>query len=207
MNSFVSFDVETTGFLPGVDQITEIGAIKFVNGSIDSIFATLINPKRSIPQVVTQVTGITDDMVKDQPSIDTVLEPLAEFCGSLPVVAHNANFDFQFLISDIKKFESSAPSGIVLDTCTMARKVIPGILNYKLSTLIQHLNIPSQGFHRAQADATYCGQLFLEILKRLSSNDGSILNEQLMMLSGTQKLIFPKLIKQPKQLDLLDALL
>lgn len=201
--NFVAFDTETTGFLAGVDQIVEVGAIKFIDGKEESLFCTLVNPKRPIPMESTKITGITDEMVADKPTIDLLLEPLAQFCGDLPIVAHNAPFDFQFLTADIKKYEGLSPRGFVLDSCAMARKVIPGLMNYKLGTLVQHLKIPSSGFHRAQADASYCGQLFLEIVKRLSSAGKAVELEVLISLSANAPLKFPVVERQPKQLDLL----
>ncbi len=203
---YIAFDLETTGFLPGVDQITEIGAVRFENGKPASVFASLVNPRQSIPEGARKVTGITDEMVKDQPPIENFLEEFAEFCGEDMVVAHNAPFDFQFLTADIKKFESSAPRGLVLDTCAMARKVFPGLMNYKLGTLVQHLGIQSTGFHRAQEDATYCGHLFAHILNKVAVNGQIPDTETLVSLSGKSALKFPKIIKQPKQLDLLSSL-
>lgn len=200
--NFIAFDLETTGFLPGVDQIVEIGAVRFINGQPEATFVTLIDPGRTIPKGASQVSGITDDMVVGQPKIQDVLESFAEFCGSDIVVAHNAPFDYQFMAADIQKFESSSPSGLVLDTCAISRKVFPGLLNYKLGTLVQHLGIPSTGFHRAGEDAGYAGQLFLHILNRLTTNGQMPAIENLIALSSNQALRFPKIVKQPKQLSL-----
>lgn len=200
---FIAFDLETTGFLPGVDQIVEIGAIRYVDGLPEASFVTLIDPKRNIPEAASRVSGITDEMVAGQPTIDSILEPFAQFCGDDLIVAHNAPFDFQFVTADIQKFESVAPSGVVLDTLSMSKKVFPGLLNYKLGTLVQHLGIPSSGFHRAGEDAGYAGQLFLHILDRISTNGQLPAIENLIALSNNQALKFPKIVKQPKQLDLL----
>lgn len=200
---FVAFDLETTGFLPGVDQIVEIGAVRYNNGSPEATFVTLIDPRRSIPEGASRVSGITDDMVAGKPTIDSVLEPFAEFCGDAILVAHNAPFDYQFLTSDIQKHETLAPTGIVLDTCAIARKVFPGLLNYKLGTVVQHLKIQSTGFHRAGEDAGYAGQLFLHILEKISVNGQLPAIENLIALSNNQALRFPKIVKQPKQLDFL----
>lgn len=206
MMDFIAFDTETTGFLPGVDQIIEIGAIRFTGGVPDSLFCTLIDPGRSIPAAASRVNGITDEMVQGQPKIESILEPFANFCGDLPLVAHNAPFDVQFVTSDIKKFESLAPRGIVLDTCAMARKVFPGLMNHKLGTLVQHLQIPSTGFHRAQEDAGYCGQLFLKIIEKIAAHGEVPAIENLIALSNNQVLRFPQIVRQPKQLDLLGSL-
>jgi DNA polymerase-3 subunit epsilon len=189
--------------LPGVDQITEIGAVKYENGAPQATFVTLINPRRSIPETSARISGITDEMVIGKPTIDEVLESFAEFCDDLVVVAHNAPFDYQFLTADIQKFEASAPCGIVLDTCQMSRKVFPGLLNYKLATLVQHLGIPATGFHRAGEDAGYAGQLFLKILEKISVGGQIAAIETMIALSNNQALKFPKMVKQPKQLDLL----
>lgn len=199
---FVAFDLETTGFLPGVDQIVEIGAIRYIDGQPEASFVTLVDPLRSIPKGASQVSGITDDMVVGKPKIQDVLDSFAEFCGNDLLVAHNAPFDFQFMVADIQKHESTAPSGLVLDTCAMARKVFPGLLNYKLGTLVQHLGIPSTGFHRAGEDAGYAGQLFNHILQRVTSAGQMPAIENLIALSSNQTLRFPKIVKQPKQLTL-----
>lgn len=199
---FIAFDTETTGFLPGVDNIVELGAVLFVNGEPEAKFSTLVNPFRPIPPAASKVSGITDEMVKDSPSIEDLLVPFAEFCGDDIIVAHNAPFDFEFLKADILKYESPAPKGLVLDTCAMARKVIPGLANYKLGTLVQHLNIPSSNFHRAEEDAIYCGKLFLHLVKKISPTGQLPAIENLIQLSNNQKLNFPQVERQAKQLGL-----
>lgn len=200
---FIAFDLETTGTVPGVDQIVEIGAVKFNNGEVESVFATLVDPKKSIPPGATAVNGITDDMVFGKPTIDTLLASFAEFCEDLPMVAHNAPFDAQFLTSDIKKHEAFAPRGVILDTLPISRKVFPGLANYKLGTLVQHLKIQSTGFHRAEEDATYCGQVFLELVKRISVNGKPPEIENLVSLTGKPEAKFPQIVRQPKQMDFL----
>lgn len=200
---FIAFDLETTGTVPGVDQIVEIGAVRFSDGVVESVFSTLVDPMRSIPPGATAVNGITDDMVFGKPKIDTLLEAFADFCEDLPLVAHNAPFDSQFLTSDIKKHELPAPRGIILDSLPISRKVFPGLANYKLGTLVQHLKIPSTGFHRAEEDATYCGQLFIELVKRISVGGKPPQIENLVALTGKPEVRFPQIIRQPKQMGFL----
>lgn len=195
---FISFDIETTGTVAGVDRIVELGAICFENGQPTRRFSTLVNPMMSIPPGASRVNGIFDDMVKGQPTIDQVLGPFAEFCEDTAMVAHNSPFDTQFLVADIKTFESAAPRGIVFDTLALARKVFPGLTNYRLETLIQHLKIPSSGFHRAEADATYCGHLFSKILERASLSVAD--TAKLTALINKPEFRFPQIIPQPKQL-------
>lgn len=200
---FIAFDLETTGTVPGVDQIVEIGAVRFNNGVVESVFSTLVDPRKSIPPGASAVNGITDDMVSGKPLIEDLLGSFAEFCEDLPMVAHNAPFDAQFLISDIKKHESAAPRGIILDTLPIARKVFPGLANYKLGTLVQHLKINSTGFHRAEEDATYCGQVYIEMLKRISVAGKAPEIENLVALTGKPEMRFPQIVRQPKQMDFL----
>ncbi|MBK9293623.1 MAG: 3'-5' exonuclease [Oligoflexia bacterium] len=204
---FIAFDVETTGFLPGVDQIIEIAAVKFVNGKIHDSYSTLINPLAPIPAAATKVHGITDEMVKGKPIVEQALEGFTSFCGSSLMVAHNAPFDVEFIKANILKYETNSPKGIILDSCAMARKVIPGSPNYKLGTLVRFLNIPEDGaYHRAEADSRFCGQLFQIMLERIFKNGEPLVIENLVNLSGGQVLKFPQVQRQLRQLDLLSSL-
>ncbi len=202
---FIAFDLETTGFVAGVDQIVEIGAVRFVNGIPDSIFATLINPGMPMPEGASKVNGIVDEMLIGKPKITEILEPFADFCGDDILVAHNAPFDTQFLVADIKKHEAKAPTGIILDSLSIARKVFPGLANYKLGTLVQHLGIPSTDFHRAEEDAAYCGQLFHKMLEKIAVGPNMPPVANLVALTGKPEVRFPQIEKKPKQLGFLDG--
>jgi DNA polymerase-3 subunit epsilon len=199
---FIAFDLETTGTVPGADRIVEIGAVRFNNGQVEGVYSTLIDPLIPIPPGASAVNGISNEMVKGKPKIEECLQSFADFCEDLPVVAHNAPFDSQFLTADLKKHELPAPRGIILDTLPIARKVFPGLPNYKLGTLVQHLKIPSAGFHRAEEDATYCGKLFLELIKRISVNGQPPAIENLIALTGKPASVFPQIERKPKQMDL-----
>jgi len=199
---FISFDLETTGFIAGVDRIVEIGAVRFVNGEVDAVFSTLIDPLMEIPFAASQVNGITTEMVRGKPTIERILDPFAQFCDGEVLVAHNANFDFQFLVSDVVRLEAKAPRGVVLDSCNIARKILPGLPNYKLGTLVRHLEIPSSNFHRAEEDAMYCGQLFIKLIERMSGGLNMPPIENLISLSGKNELRFPQITPSPKQLGL-----
>lgn len=202
---FIAFDLETTGIVAGVDRIVEIGAVRFIDGHVEGVFSTLVDPLMPIPPGASRVNGITDDMVKGKPRVEELLESLADFCGDDVLVAHNAEFDKQFLTADITKHEAKAPRGIILDSYPMSKKVFPGLANYKLATLVQHLNIPAGGFHRAEEDASYCGHLLLKIVEKIT---GSHLTwpqiDNLVLLTGRAEMRFPQIIPQPKQLNLLD---
>lgn len=204
---FIAFDLETTGIMPGVDRIVEIGAVRFVNGEVEAVFSTLVDPQMSMPAAASAVNGITDEMLIGKPKIDALLPSLSEFCGEDVLVAHNAAFDTAFLVSDYKRYEVPTPRGLILDSYPMAKKVFPGLANYKLATLVQHLNIESQGFHRAEEDATYCAKLLLKIVERVTGSSASwppVAN--LVALTGKPEIRFPVIEPQPKQLNLLDML-
>jgi DNA polymerase-3 subunit epsilon len=204
---FIAFDLETTGTLPGVDRIVEIGAVRFIDGEVEAVFSTLVDPLRPIPPGASRVNGITDDMVAGKPKIEDLLDPLTEFCGEDLLIAHNAVFDYGFLNAEYVRHEKRTPRGVVLDSYPMAKKVFPGLANYKLGTLVQHLGIDAKGFHRAEADATYCAQLLLKMIgKIVSAGTPWPPVENLIALTGKPELRFPIIEPQPKQLNLLDLL-
>ena len=204
LKNFIAFDLETTGFVAGVDRIVEIGAVRFQGGEPEALFSTLVDPEMPIPKGASHVNGITNEMVEGKPKIQELLKPFAEFCGEYVVVAHNAPFDVHFLTADIQKYTTPAPRGSVLDTLALSRKLFPGLPNYKLGTLVQHLGIKATQFHRAEEDASYCGQLFVKILEKVVCNSDTFKN--LVSITGKPELKFPQIKPQPVQLDLFDLL-
>jgi DNA polymerase III subunit epsilon len=202
---FIAFDLETTGTFAGIDRIVEIGMVRFENGKPIDKFACLVDPLIHIPEAASRVNGITDDMVKGKPTIETLLEPLTEYCGNDVLVAHNANFDYQFLLADFKKFNVSGPIGLIFDTLPLSRKVFPGLMSYKLATVAKHLNINTDVLHRADDDAKYCGYVFQNILERLYPGQEPDWND-LVQVSGRPELRFPLIEKELKQLDLFAGL-
>jgi DNA polymerase-3 subunit epsilon len=199
---FIAFDLETTGIQPKNDAVVEIGAVRFCGGTPVDTFCTLINPGRPIPPDASAVNGITDDMVADQPGIETVLTALADFCGDLPLVAHNAPFDFKFLLAAVEKHRARAPKGVILDTCALSRIIFPGMFNYKLGTLVRHFGFPSGTFHRAEEDSVYCGLLFIRIVETLEKAGQSASVPALLDLAKQPPMKFPQYEKRPEQLGL-----
>ena len=186
---FVSFDLETTGTLSHLDHIVEIGAVRWSGGSAQATYQKLVGIKIPMPEQASQINGITDKMLEGKPFIEEVLPSFAEFCGNSLMVAHNAPFDFQFLARAVEDHRSPAPRGLVMDTCQLARRSFPGLANYKLSTLCDHLSIKAKGFHRAAEDARLCGALFMSILKKNRLNTDNI--KELVKLSARNPLKFP----------------
>ena len=196
---FVAIDLETTGTLPYVDSIVEIAAVRFKKNQVVDQFESLVNPGVEISPEISKINGITNEMVDSKPKIQTLLEPFSKFCGSSVIVAHNATFDFQFLRSAIEKYKSKAPYGPVLDTYSLAKKVIPGMSNYKLSTLVNYLKIDYKTLHRALQDASCCGRLFYHLVQTLNVESW----KKLAQISGKTPLRFPQIAPAHKQLELL----
>lgn len=203
---FIAFDLETTGFIPGVDRIIEIGAVRFNNENVEAVYSTLVDPQMAIPPGASEVNGITNDMVEGKPKIEDLLDSFAEFCDDNIIVAHNAGFDVPFLAAEIEKHETAAPRGDVLDTLALAKKIYPGLPNYKLGTLVQHLGIPTTNFHRAEEDASYCGKLFYKMMYKMTGTQEMPPVDNLIQLSGKGKMGFPQIEKQPKQLSMFDMI-
>lgn len=199
---FIAFDLETTGIKPKEDRIVEIGAVLFEGNRAVKGYGTLINPGIPIPPDASAVNGITDEMVADQPRVNEVLSDFAEFCGDLPLVAHNAPFDFKFLLEAIKAHRASAPTGVVLDTLPLVRKVFPGLMNYKLGTLVRHFGFPSGTFHRAEEDSAYCGLLFDKLLQTLELRHEPCSASDIVRIIGKGEVRFPQYAPQSDQLDL-----
>ena len=160
--TFVIFDIETTGLEAMKDEIIEIGACKVVDGRIDEIFSTFVKPSKHIPKEITTLTGITDDMVKDAPTINYVLPDFYKFCYGATMVAHNISFDISFIYNAAKKLSYNFDNPL-MDTLEMAHQKLPGLKNYKLGTIVERLNITLDNAHRAINDATATAKVFIKL--------------------------------------------
>ncbi len=162
--TFIIFDVETTGLRTGVDRLTEIGAVKYVDGAEKSRFQTFVDPERPIPQNIVELTGITDSMVAGAPKEGEAVRKFFEFCGEGSVlVAHNASFDTEVIRSACER------NGIEynyshIDTLVLAQGLISGIKNYKLDTISNHFKLPKFDHHRADEDAGALAAIFEKLL-------------------------------------------
>lgn len=158
--TYVVIDVETTGGSGPQHRVTEVGAVKIQNGRIIDEFQSLINPERSIPWFITNITGITNDMVAEAPVFSEIAERLYEFIGPSIFVAHNVKFDYGFIQREFERagIEFVRPQ---MCTCTGMRKAFPGLKSYGLKNLTEHFKIQLVNHHRALADAQAAAQLFL----------------------------------------------
>lgn len=164
--TFICFDIETTGLSATRDKITEIGAAKVVNGEITDTFSTFANPEMPIPQKITQLTGITDDMVKDAPSQSDAVSAFLEFAGDNVLVAHNAPFDTSFIRNACENMgrEYNYTS---IDTVAISRAILPDIKNCKLDTVAKYLRLGDFNHHRATDDAEILAKIFISLCTRL----------------------------------------
>jgi DNA polymerase-3 subunit epsilon len=174
---FVALDLETTGARPGTAKITEIGAVRFEGLREVAQFNTLVNPMRSIPPMITQITGITQEMVADAPRIEEVIPELLEFLKGAVVVAHNACFDVGFLNYELRRLKGRQLGEGAFDTLPLARALAPGLPNYRLGTVAEALDAPVAACHRALADAQAAGHVFITLVGRMQEQGITRLSE------------------------------
>jgi DNA polymerase III epsilon subunit family exonuclease len=162
--TYVVVDVETTGATPGRDRITEIAAYKISGGHIVDEFSTLVNPERPITPYIVNLTGITDEMVANAPVFSTICEKVVDFFGDAVFVAHNAPFDWRFINREIERVTNRNLANMRLCTVQMARRIVPGLVNYKLHTVADHFSIEIVDRHRAGGDAFATAKVFIKFL-------------------------------------------
>lgn len=169
--TFICFDIETTGLSAARDKITEIGAVKVENGVITDTFSTFANPEMPIPQKITQLTGITDDMVNDAPSQSEAVSAFLEFAGDNVLVAHNAPFDTSFIAKACEDMgrEYNYTS---IDTVAISRAILTDIKNCKLDTVAKFLRLGDFNHHRATDDAEMLARIFINLCQRLTDDYG-----------------------------------
>lgn len=167
--TFICFDIETTGLSAARDKITEIGAVKVENGVITDTFSTFANPEMPIPQKITQLTGITDDMVKDAPSQSEAVGAFLEFAGDNVLVAHNAPFDTSFIAKACEDM-SREYNYTSIDTVAISRAILTDIKNCKLDTVAKFLRLGDFNHHRATDDAEMLARIFINLCQRLTDD-------------------------------------
>ncbi len=168
----IVFDLETTGLNAGNDRITEIGAVRLRGGEVVEEFNTFVNPEKPIPAKITELTGITDDMVQDAPREAEALAAFFEFCGDNPVlVAHNARFDTGFVRAAAGRVGKTYAFSSV-DTVPICRVLYPKLKNHKLDTVAKHLQLAAFNHHRACDDARVLAQIFAKITEELKQSYG-----------------------------------
>ncbi|PIT99938.1 MAG: exonuclease [Bdellovibrionales bacterium CG10_big_fil_rev_8_21_14_0_10_45_34] len=177
----VSFDTETSGAFPVGNDIVELAAVKWKNGEIIGEFQSLIKPREPMGDFIISIHRITNEMVSDAPTMETVLPSFLSFIGEAVLVAHHAPFDLGFLAYDIERLGYRLPQNRVLCSSLLSRTLISGAPNHRLQTLVEFLNLHKGDAHRALDDSKACLGLLLECFSRLS-HDCTL--EKVMELMG-----------------------
>ena len=164
--TYVVFDIETTGLDVSSDEITEIGAVKIVDGQIKEKFASFVKPTKSIPREVTELTGITNEMVADAPEAEFVLQEFYDFAKDAILCGHNIiGFDLKI----VKRMGNEVGIDFdneVLDTLNLARVSHLLVSNFKLGTIVKYLGLTLEGAHRAWNDAYATAEVLLKLCEK-----------------------------------------
>ncbi len=165
-DEFVVFDLETTGLSPLSCKITEIGAVKIKGTEVLEVFNTFVDPECHIPENITELTGITDEMVKGAPSQREAVEKFLEFAGDRLLIAHNASFDTGFIRACCES--NKIPFGnAYLDTVALSRHINPDLKKHKLDTIAEYYGLGNFNHHRACDDAEMLANIFFKMVEKL----------------------------------------
>ena len=174
MENFIILDIETTGLSAWRHRITEIAALKFINRNLVDEFVTLVNPLVPIPRFITRLTGIDDPMVRDKPTIDRIIGDLSDFMEDIPIVAHNATFDYNFIDYNMRKHLNLRFTNPKICTARLARRLVPFLPSKRLSSLCQFFDINNVSEHRAKGDSLATAEIFnimLDMMKKRGIED------------------------------------
>lgn len=186
VTDYVAFDLETTGLHPKTDKIIEIGAVKVRNGKTEDVFSELVNPGMILPSVITEVTGITDDMLKGKRTIQEVLPDFLDFCDMEVVLGHNLMFDYSFVTVDAVNLNLSfEKSGI--DTLKIARKHLPQLESRKLDDLCRYYGIEDKEHHRAYNDAQVTSMLYQKLAELFWQSEDAVFEPQKMVYKSKKQ--------------------
>lgn len=171
INSYVAFDLETTGLNPSTDKIIEIGAVKVIEGVIQATYSRLVNPEVPISSKVSALTGISSEMILGKPVINEVIQEFIDFTDELPVLGHNILFDYSFIkkaaVNNRLTFEKDG-----IDTLKMARRILPYLENRKLEYLCNYFNIKPEHSHRALDDSLSAIGVYLKLFELCPEDKG-----------------------------------
>ncbi len=175
-DTIVVLDFETTGLSPVADRIIEIGAVKLVNGVVTEEFSMLCDPGIPLPPKITDITGISDAMLRGKPSPAEGIKRLMEFIGAHAVSAHNAGFDVGFLRAEARRngLKFFAP---VIDTLSLARRLYPNLKSYRLGALCRRLKVPLKNAHRAVHDAAATAKILQIMLSEVEKRGAKTLQD------------------------------
>jgi DNA polymerase-3 subunit alpha (Gram-positive type) len=205
ITSFVCFDLETTGLSPVTDRIIEIGALKVKEGKIVERFTEFINPFIKLPFNIIRLTGITDDMVRNADTEETVVKRFLEFAGEYTVMGHNIGFDYSFMKTAAKRQKREFDKRGI-DTLELSRKLLPDLESKSLGSMCRHYNIINQNAHRAYDDAKASALLYVSLCNEFYTQNPKVFEpkplwfkvKKIQSISNNQKNYLIDLIKYHK---------
>ena len=191
--TYVVFDLETTGLSTRYDKITEFGGIRFENGQIVKTLQLLVNPERKIPLAVQEKTHITDEMVKDKPTIEQCIDQILDFMDGAILVSHNITFDYGFIAETLKKMGREPFVKPAIDTLSLSRYLFPDASAHRLGNLSRNLGMDDyndEEAHRADYDARILNEVWLAMLHRLQKMHGeNMLHSDLSKIKSTNAML------------------
>ena len=190
-SSYVVFDLETTGLSTYYDRIIEFGAVKVEKGLVTQSLDIFINPERKISSKIESITKITNDMLKDQPTIEQVIDRILEFIGDSILVSHNAAFDFGFIQEALKRCGREVLHNPVIDTLALSRYLFPNSRNHRLGALCRNMEIfyDEDAAHRADYDAKVLNDVWQPMLVKLTQSNFNLTHEDLGKLETPAELL------------------
>ena len=201
INSYVALDLETTGIGARHEKITEIGMVKVIDGEAVDTYHTMVNPHREIPERIVELTGITDDMVKDAPGIDEILDEVLNFTEDLPLLGHQIIFDYGFLVqaavNQKRKFEKYG-----VDTLKLCRYLMPGAEKKNLGAACAYFGVHQDTAHRALSDAYAAHDLYQELKRRFGKERPELFTAKMLQYKAKKERTASKRQKEHLQ-DLL----
>lgn len=169
-NDYIVLDFETTGLDKTFDDIIEIGAIKVINGEVSETYTMLVKPDEEIDDFITDLTGITNEMVANSPKINDVMPDLLRFISDYPIVGHNIGFDMNFLCANTTEDINND----YINTLRLCTKLYKDLKHRRLRDMVKHLNIQTSGSHRALADCETTLELFKKCKEEAINQYGSL---------------------------------
>lgn len=169
-SDYTVVDIETTGLSAGVCEIIEVSALKVRGGAIAGTFSSLIKPNEPIGWFITDLTGITNEMVADAPEAADVLGRFYDFVGKDIIIGHNVNFDINFLYDKLWLHNGLVLDNSFVDTLRLARKALPNLRNHKQTTIAEYYGLSTAGAHRALRDCEICNQCYINLKNELQKN-------------------------------------
>ncbi len=169
LSDFVALDFETTGIDSANDRIIEVAAIRFINGKASDKFVRLVNPGREIPDFITNITNISNEMVKDAPPEEDIVKDLFKFIDASPIIAHNTPFDIAFLKELAKRHYIKFIEPDLYDSLPLARTFLYHLSAFNLGVVSEYYGLSAEGSHRAEKDTENCGIVFLNLVEEAAS--------------------------------------